>query len=104
MINAVALFLHFAPFASRREYEGLLRFLSSRSEDGKQVVDEVLEKHCESFTLIAVRDVAQGGTVEFSYHIRLMDPSYQRELLNALREVKSISQPVLVMHRTTIEV
>jgi hypothetical protein len=33
-----------------------------------------------------------------------MDPSYQRELLNALREVKSISQPVLVMHRTTIEV
>ena len=104
MINAVALFLHFAPFASRREYEGLLRFLSSRSEDGKQVVDEVLEKHCESFTLIAVRDVAQGGTVEFSYHIRLMDPSYQRELLNALREVKSITQPVLVMHRTTIEV
>ncbi len=104
MINAVALFLHFAPFASRREYEGLLRFLSNRNEDGKQVVDEVLEKHCESFTLIAVRDVAQGGTVEFSYHIRLMDPSYQRELLNALREVKSISQPVLVMHRTTIEV
>jgi uncharacterized membrane protein YhiD involved in acid resistance len=104
MINAVALFLHFAPFASRREYEGLLRFLSSRDEDGKQAVDEVLEKHCESFTLIAVRDVAQGGTVEFSYHIRLMDPSYQRELLNALREVKTITQPVLVMHRTTIEV
>ncbi len=104
MINAVALFLHFAPFASRREYEGLLRFLSSRNEDSKQIVDALLEKHCESFTLIAVRDVAQGGTVEFSYHIRLMDPSYQRELLNALREVKTISQPVLVMHRTTIEV
>jgi hypothetical protein len=67
-------------------------------------MDKILEKHCESFTLIAVRDVAQGAAAEYSYHIRLMDPAYQRELLNALREVKSISQPVLVMHRTTIEV
>jgi len=104
MINAVALFLHFAPFASRREYEGLLRFLSSKSEEDKQTIDHVLEKHCESFTLIAVRDVAQGSAAEYSYHVRLMDPAYQRELLNALREIKSISQPVLVMHRTTIEV
>ena len=104
MINVVVLFLHFAPFASRREYEGLLRFLSSKSEEDKQAMDKILGKHCESFTLIAVRDVAQGAAAEFSYHIRLMDPAYQRELLNALREVKSISQPVLVMHRTTIEV
>jgi len=104
MINAVAIFLHFAPFASRREYEGLLRFLSSKSEEDKQLVDDILGKHCESFSLIAVRDVAQGTAAEFSYHIQLIDPAYQRELLNALRAVKSISQPVLVMHRTTIEV
>lgn len=104
MINAVAIFLHFAPFASRREYEGLLRFLSNKTEEDKQAMDTLLGKHCESYTLIAVRDVAQGAASEFSYHIRLIDPAYQRELLNALREVKSISQPVLVMHRTTIEV
>lgn len=104
MINAVALFLHFAPFASRREYEGLLRFLSSKTDSDKQELTGILERHCEAFTLIAVREVAQGTAAEYSYHIRLLDPAYQNQLMKALRDVPSISQPVLVMHRTTIEV
>jgi uncharacterized membrane protein YhiD involved in acid resistance len=104
MFNTVAIFLHFAPFASRREYEGLLRFLSSKDDSDKQKLTAILERHCESFTLIAVREVAQGTAAEYSYHIRLIDPAYQNQLMKALQGVPSISQPVLVMHRTTIEV
>ncbi|MCL1921233.1 MAG: DUF4956 domain-containing protein [Kiritimatiellaeota bacterium] len=102
--TGVALFLHVAPFASRRNYEGMLRFTTTKDAEVKESVDRLLMMMCESFTLVAMRNALQGGALEYSYHIRLRDPSYQKELVRGLSEIEGIFDPLLMMQRSTVEV
>jgi len=102
-IAAVALLLHWSPFASRREYEGMLRFLLPAETTMEEDVKNVLRQYCSAFSLIAVREAAQGDLIEYSYHIRLLDPSYQRDLVDKLHEIDDVVDASLLMHRITVE-
>lgn len=102
-VSAAALILHWSPFASRRDYEGLLRLLLPGDKGGEEAVQAVLRQNCAAFHLIAMREAAQGDLMEYSYEIRLLDPSYQAELIEKLRGLAGVSEPSLIMHRNTIE-
>jgi uncharacterized membrane protein YhiD involved in acid resistance len=103
-INVAALILHWVPFASRREYEGLLRFSSpaghAKAEDE---IRALLVQYCASFYLLGLRDAEQGGRVEYSYQVRLLDPAYQRDLVEAFKKTGQFDDVVLLMQRTTVE-
>ena len=104
LINAAALLLHWAPFASRREYEGLLRFIMSANDaKAEQEAQEFLKRYCSSFYLLGMRDAEQGDSMEFSYQVRLLDPAYQQDLLLAFKNAGCFADPVLLMQRTTVE-
>jgi uncharacterized membrane protein YhiD involved in acid resistance len=102
-ITAAALLLHWSPFASRREYEGMLRFLLPPEPHEEPRIHRVLQECCASFQLIAMREAVQGDRIEYAYHVRLLDPSYQAELIEKLRGIGEVAEPNLLMHRTTIE-
>lgn len=104
IINGVALLLHWAPFASRRDYEGLLRFVMQTNDiKGEQEVKELLVRFCSSFYLLGMRDAEQGECVEYSYQLRLLDPAYQRDLIDAFKKAGRFGDVVLLMQRTTVE-
>ena len=102
-LSAAALVLHWSPFASRREYEGLLRFMLPAQPTAEEEVKAALRQYCSAFHLIAVREAAQGDLIEYSYQIRLIDPSYHAELVDKMRTIPEVSEPSLLMHRTTVE-
>lgn len=102
-ISAAALLLHISPFASRREYEGLLRFLLPAETTAEDEVRDVLRHCCSSYSLIAMREAAQGDLLEYSYHVRLVDPSYQSDLIDKLHAIDDVSDASLLMQRTTVE-
>lgn len=103
-ISTAALLLHWAPFASRRDYEGLLRFIiPAENTQVESEVKEIMKHYCNSFFLIGMRDAEQGESVEYSWQVRLMDPSYQRELVIALKNSGNVADPVLILQRTTVE-
>ena len=72
---------------------------------GGEMIEEVTDKK----TLVRCRfysgetQTAQGEVIEYSYQVRLLDPSYQSELLSRLREIPDVSEAELLMHRTTVE-
>jgi len=104
LICAAALLLHWAPFASRRDYEGLLRFtMPVRDAQAEQVAQDILKRFCASFYLLGMRDAEQGDTMEFLYQVRLLDPAYQQDLVSAFRNASGFSDPVLLLQRTTVE-
>ncbi|MEI7899151.1 MAG: DUF4956 domain-containing protein [bacterium] len=104
IINAAALLLHWAPFASRREYEGLLRFgMPPNDPAAEQQVHDILVRFCSSFYLLGMRDAEQGDRVEFSYQVRLLDPAYHQDLVLAFKKAGPFSDPVLLIQRTTVE-
>ncbi len=104
LINAAALLLHWAPFASRREYEGLLRFgMPPNDPAAEQEVHDILVRFCSSFYLLGMRDAEQGDRVEFSYQVRLLDPAYHQDLVLAFKKADHFTDTVLLMQRTTVE-
>jgi uncharacterized membrane protein YhiD involved in acid resistance len=103
LINGAALVLHWSPFASRREYEGLLRFTMKTKDKGDHEVKNALVRFCSSYYLLGMRDAEQGDCVEYSYQVRLLDPAYQRDLVDAFKKSGCFADVVLQMHRTTIE-
>ena len=100
----VAMYLHWSPFASLRLYEGLLRFSLPAGSWSREKIREVLGRYCSSAILVAMREAVQGDAIEYSYQVKLLDPSFHADLLDALRAVEDISDVNLLMHRATVEI
>ena len=99
-----ALFLAWSPFASRREFEGLLRFMLPKESPSVPLLPEVFNRFCSSADMVAMRDAIQGEVDEFSYQIRLLDPSYKTDLVDAIAKLPDATEVSLVMNRTTVEI
>ena len=102
-ICVVVMLLHWSPFASRRAYDGLLRFTLPMNSESEDLAKRVMQDTCTSFSLIAMREAAQGDVLEYAYQIRLIDPSYQSEVVDRLHEIGDVSGANLLLQRTTVE-
>jgi len=101
----IALYLHRSPFASLRVYEGLLHFtLPSGSDEQLDKLQKDILLYCSSIILVAMRESSQGEAIEYSYQVRLSDPTYQAELLEAVVKTEFVTDANLLMHRATVEI
>jgi len=104
LLSSVILLLHFAPFATHRRYEAMLRFLVEADDDtAREDADRIMAECCSAYMLIAMREAVQGDLLEYSYQIRLIDPSYQVDIVKKLEALDTIAEVNLVMQRTTVE-
>jgi uncharacterized membrane protein YhiD involved in acid resistance len=99
-----ALYLSWSPFTSRREFEGLLRFVLPKTGDSPALVQEVLAQYTASAELVSLRDAIQGGAVEYAYQVRLLDPSYKADLVESIQKIPQIEEVSLLMQRATVEI
>ncbi|MAB60039.1 MAG: DUF4956 domain-containing protein [Verrucomicrobiales bacterium] len=99
-----ALFLSWSPFASRREFEGLLRFMMPPDSPSLENLQAIFTRYTSSTEMVAMREAIQGEVQEYSYQIRLIDPSYKTDLVDSLSKLDDISEVSLVMQRTTVEI
>ena len=101
----VALYLHGSTFASLRVYEGLLHFtLPENSNAQLEAVQKIILNHCSSFVLVAMRESLQSECIEYSYQIRLIDPTYQADLMTMIIKADGVRDANLLMHRATVEI
>lgn len=99
-----AFLLHVLPFASRRDYEGMLRFSMKKGDKSLELeLQDILVRYCSSYCVLGVTDAVQGEETEFSYQVRLIDPSYRRDLVSALKKTGHFASPVLLLQRSTVE-
>ncbi|MCB9529818.1 MAG: DUF4956 domain-containing protein [bacterium] len=91
----VAAWVHWSPFARRVQFDGLLRFWLARDPDGQTTgadrVRVLLGAHCRRYTLVALRDVAQGETLEYAYQVQLRDTGRGDRLVEALGAVDGLT-------------
>jgi len=50
-----------------------------------------------------MREAAQGDLIEYSYHVRLIDPTYQPDLVEKLHQIEEVSDANILMQRSTVE-
>jgi uncharacterized membrane protein YhiD involved in acid resistance len=104
LLGSVISLLHWAPFATRRRYEAMLRFLvESDAADARTDVDLIMAECCSSYMLMAMREAVQGDLLEYSYQVRLIDPSYQVDIVKKLESLDALADVNLVMQRNTVE-
>ena len=103
VIGGAVLLLHWSPFASRREHEALLRFMLPVDSPSEEKVKDIMRINCSAFSLIAMREIHQGDLIEYCYHVRLIDPSYQADLVGSLAKIPDVSEPNLLLQRSTVE-
>lgn len=96
--------LTFSPFASRRQFDGLLRLNSSAGAGADDPLKRVLVQYCSRFILVNLREIAQGSRLEHAYQVKLRDPSYQQPLVAAIRTVGDIKDISLLMQDPALEV
>ncbi len=99
-----AIFLSWSPFASRREFEGLLRFMLPADSASHALLHDIFSNYTTQTEMVAMREAIQGEVQEYSYQIRLIDPSYKTDLIDTLSKLEDISEVSLVMQRTTVEI
>lgn len=102
--SAVALYLHWAPFSAKSEFEGLLRFLLPPDSESHERIHEIFAKHVSSATLVAVREASQGDLLEYSYQTRLLTSDSQKQLMNAILDLPDVVEPTILMQRSTVEI
>jgi uncharacterized membrane protein YhiD involved in acid resistance len=99
-----AFFLTYSPFASRREFEGLLRFILPNDSRSEEEIDRIFQEYTRSADLLAARDAIQGEAVEYTYQVQLIDPSFKTDLIDAISNLPGSSDISLIMQRTTVEI
>lgn len=99
-----ALLLNLSPTTSKREMEGLLRFMAPADNDLEKQLFSLFRHFTHSVELIAMREAVQGELLEYAYQIRLMDPALRDDLVSALSQVEGISEVNLIMQRETVEI
>jgi hypothetical protein len=100
-----ACILHWAPFASLHAHEGLVRFLADPRSPVEEMVARTLSSCCSSWRLASMRDAVQGDAIEYTYQVRLNDPSVQGQVVSMLNDHAGVIWDAsIIMHRASVEV
>jgi hypothetical protein len=51
-----------------------------------------------------MREALQAEHIEYSYQIRLIDPTYQADLMTQVIQADGVRDANLLMHRATVEI
>ena len=85
------------PFGRRQRFDGMLRFVLPREGPDGEAIKAVLNPHCRTFVLVALRDFAQGETLEYAYQVKLRDGDAQDGLVRALGKLSGIDGLTLML-------
>lgn len=98
------LYLNYSPFTSKREFQGMLRFLVPPKSQSITTINSLLPRYVVSAELIAAREAIQGEVLEYSYQVTFREPEHKSDLINELGRLDDVSDISLVMNRATVEI
>lgn len=101
---AFSIHLTLSPFASRKQFDGLLRLNTPADAGCDTLLKRVLHAHCSKFVLVNLREVAQGERLDQAYQVKLRDASYQQHLVAAIGSLEDVSDLSLLMQDPALEV
>ncbi|MGK3961904.1 DUF4956 domain-containing protein [Sorangium sp. So ce118] len=106
MFAGASLLLHVTGYGSRRQPDGLLRFVAPAGQAGADVasaIARILREHCRSFSLVTLREAAQGTVMEHAYQISVHHPDLRVQLVTSLQGVPGVEDVSLMLQEPTLD-
>lgn len=97
------LILSKVPFAQTARFDGVLKFSLASSSENKSVISQSLEKTCERFSLVAMRQSSQGEMINYVYHVKIKKGYDKDELVNELKSVFGVSGISILVRDQEVE-
>lgn len=102
---AASLLLFYSPFGETSFYDGMLRFNIDHTTlilEGSEL-EKVLTKYCKLFSLITLREMAQGLRMDYAYHVKMRKGKEKSDFIAELKQIGSIQGVSLMLQETTVE-
>jgi uncharacterized protein DUF4956 len=77
-------------FGQREIFEGLLRFYAKPDPDTELAIGKILDRYAGRFALTTMREVRQGASMEYAYHLRTRKEGDRLLLVRALEALEGI--------------
>ncbi|WP_437642569.1 DUF4956 domain-containing protein [Sorangium sp. So ce854] len=106
MFAGASLLLHFTGYGSRRQPDGLLRFVAPAGQAGAEIsaaITRILRDHCRSFSLVTLREAAQGTVMEHAYQISVHHPDMRVSLVTSLQGLPGVEDVSLMLQEPTLD-
>lgn len=97
------LLLHFTGYGDRRQPDGLLRLVVPKKPEAEEALMKVLRTHCQSFSLVTLREAAQGTVMEHAYQISVRLPELRSELVSNLQAIPGVQDVALMLQEPTLD-
>jgi len=98
-----AMLLHFTGYGSRRQPDGLLRFIAPAKPEAEEAIAKILRSHCRTFSLVTLREAAQGTVMEHAYQICVRVPELRSELVSSLQAIPGVQDVALLLQEPTLD-
>lgn len=102
--SLVAIILHALPFSKESHFDGLLRFNLGNNSEDRMALEEVLNKSCNNFALVTLREMAQGDRLDYAYQVKLRRNISHSSFIEKMQGLESIKGLNLMLQESTVEV
>jgi len=103
LFGGASLLLHASGYGARRQPDGLLRFVAPAGPDAEDAIGKVLRAHCRTFSLVTLREAAQGTVMEHAYQVSVRDPERRSDLVTRLQAVPGVQDVALLLQEPTLD-
>lgn len=103
ILSAGAWLMHVSGFGARRQPDGLLRFAAPPGAESEAAISAILRELCQTFSLVTLREAAQGTLMEHAYQISVRSPDLRDELVSRLKRVSGVRDVALLLQEPTLD-
>jgi hypothetical protein len=103
MFAGGSLLLHFTGYGARHQPDGLLRFTAPAGPGAEEEITKLLRTHCRTFSLVTLREAAQGTVMEHAYQITVRAPELRSSLVSRLQAIPGVQDVSLLLQEPTLD-
>ncbi|MDB4938444.1 MAG: uncharacterized protein JWP87_5416 [Labilithrix sp.] len=99
-----SLVLHCTGYGARSQPDGLVRFIAPQGESTQEAIAKVLASYCRSFSLVTLREAAQGNAMEHAYQVSARSLNERSLMVASLQGVPGVKNVTLLLQEPTLDV
>jgi uncharacterized membrane protein YhiD involved in acid resistance len=96
--------VHNVPFSVEADYDAVIRLQANNNPESRKAVDHVLEKHSRRFSIISLKEAAQGQRLDLTYQVRMRSPEIHGQIVKDLAAIPMTQDVHLFMQDRAHEV
>jgi len=101
---AAVFVVHNVPFSVESDYDAVLRLQVDNNPELQNSISRVLKANSRRFSLISVREMAQGERLDLSYQLKMQGANSQSQIMSELSRVSSLKDMHLFIQDRAHEV